>query len=164
MDKVLSDFGVQPILLAAQVVNFLILLLILRRFLYRPILKVLKQRQETIAQSLRNAQQIEERLQKTEEEKELVLEKAAKEAQKLIDEATVAANQVVADAHTKASSDMEKILEQGKQTIRLEKEKMQQEIREELADLVVLGIEKVAGKVLDKKVQKEIVERSIKEL
>ncbi len=145
MDKVLSDFGVQPILLAAQIVNFLILLLILKRFLYRPILKVLKQRQETIAQSLRNAQAVEERLQKTEEEKELVLDKAAKEAQKLIDEATVAANQVMADAHTK-------------------EEKMQQEIREELADLVVLGIEKVAGKVLDKKNQKEIVERSIKEL
>jgi len=162
--EILNQFGIQPVLLAAQVFNFTILFLILKKFLYQPILKMLKTRQDTIAKSLKEAEEIEKRLQKTEEEREKVLEKAALEAKKMIDETTQSASQIIAEAHTKASTDMEKILEQGRLSIKLEKEKMQQEIREELADLVVLGIEKVAGKILDKKTQKEIVERSIKEL
>lgn len=162
--EILNTFGIQPILLAAQVVNFAILLLILNKFLYKPVLKMLKTRQDTIAKSLKNAEEIEKRLQKTEEEREKKLEIAALESKKMIDEATQASAGIIAEAHTKASADMDKVLEQAKETIKLEKEKMQQEIRAELADLVVLGIEKVAGKVLTEKDQKEIVERTVRQL
>ena len=160
---ILDEFGIKPVLLAAQVVNFVVLFLILKKFLYQPILKVLQTRQDTIAKSLKDAEKIEKRLQQTDEEREKVLKLAALESKKLIDEATQASAQIIAEAHLKASSDMEKILEQARQAVRLEKEKMQQEIREELADLVVLGIEKVAGKVLTGKDQKEIVERTVKQ-
>lgn len=162
--ETLNQFGIQPVLLAAQVVNFLVLLIVLNTFLYQPILKVLKERQKRIAQSLKDAQEIEQRLQQTEEDKEKVLEDALREAQRIIDEATQAGKQIITEARIEASAGMDKILEQGRESIRLEKAKMQQEIREELADLVVLGIEKVAGKVLNRKDQKEIVERSIKDL
>src|SRR5207302_1605652 len=104
------------------------------------------------------------RLKKTEEERDKRLEDAAKEAQKMIDEATQAGNQVIAEAHAKAAQDMEKILEQGRQMVKLEKEKMQQEIREELAELVVIGLEKVAGKVLTQKDQKDIVRETVRQL
>jgi F-type H+-transporting ATPase subunit b len=161
---ILSTFGIQPVLLAAQVVNFLVLLFILQKFLYKPILKVLKQRQDMIAKSLKDAEKIEQGLKQTDEEREKVLEAAALEAQKLIDEATQASIGIIAEAHLKASADMEKILEQAKEQVRLEKEKMQQEIREELADLVVIGIEKVAGKVLTQKDQKEIVKKTVSQL
>ena len=70
---ILNQFGVQPILLAAQVVNFLILLFILKKFLYGPILKVLDSRKKTIEQSLKNAEEIERRLLETTEEKEKVM-------------------------------------------------------------------------------------------
>jgi len=117
-----------------------------------------------IAKSLKDAEKIEKRLQQTAEEREKVLEQAALESKKLIDEATQVSAGIIAEAHLKAAQDMEKVLEQAKGTIRLEKEKMQQEIKAELADLVVLGIEKVAGKVLDKKDQKAIVAQTVKQL
>ncbi len=85
--EILKQFGINPILLAAQVVNFLILLFILQRFLYKPLLKVLAERKKKIAESLKNAEEIEKRLLETEEEKEKILAKASTEAQKLLDDA-----------------------------------------------------------------------------
>src|SRR5688572_12301567 len=110
MESVVRDFGIQPVLLAAQVVNFLILLLILKKFLYGPILKVLETRKKRIEESLKNASVIELRLQKTEEEKEKVLEKAALEARKILDEATKSANLVIEEAHKKASQDIVELM------------------------------------------------------
>ncbi len=164
MEKILEQFGVQPILLAAQAVNFLILLFILKKVLYRPILKVLAERKRRIAESLKNAQEIEKKLIQTEEEREKALAKAASEAQRILDEATKSAGLLVADAKQKATQEMEKIVKKGGESIKLEREKMFQEIRTELADLVVVSLEKVVGKALSQKDQKDLIEKSVKDL
>lgn len=160
----LTDFGVQPILLTAQVVNFLILLFILKKFLYGPILKVLESRKQKIAESLKQAEEIEKKLAQTQEDREKALQKAADEAQRILNEATKSANQIIDEAHSKASKDIEEMVKKGQESIRLEREKMQQEIREELAELVSLGLQKVTGKVLTSKDQKELVNKTLKGL
>ena len=160
----LTDFGVQPILLAAQVVNFLVLLFILKKVLYKPMLKILADRKQKIAASLKNAEEIELKLQRTEEDREKKLAEATKEGSKLIDEATSSATLIIEEAHLKASKDMEKIVEDGRSQIESDREKMRQEIKSELADMVVLTFEKVAGKVLTDKDKQNLVERSIKNL
>lgn len=160
----LTDFGVKPILLIAQIVNFLILLYILKRFLYKPILKMLDERKEKISGGLKNAEEIEKKLNQIVAEREEQLKKASKEGEEIIKEATASANQIITEAHEKAGSDIEVIIEKAHQSIDLEKEKMRQEIRSELADLVVAGLEKVTGKILDKKDQEEMVKKTIKEL
>jgi F-type H+-transporting ATPase subunit b len=66
---ILHEFGVQPILLLAQIVNFAILFFLLRKFLYGPLLKILEQRRNTIKESLKNAEKIEKQLALTEEER-----------------------------------------------------------------------------------------------
>lgn len=157
----LNDFGVQPILLAAQIVNFLVLLFILKKLLYKPILKVLKERRDTIAQSLKNTEEIEKKLLKTEEERQKVLDKTTLEAKKIIEEASKSAELVVAEAHVKAQQDINGMVEKGRQTIVLEREKMQQEIREELSDIVTVSLKKIITESLDPKKQKEIVDRAI---
>ncbi len=164
MDQITKDFGIQPILLAAQVVNFLVLLYILKRFLYKPILKVLEQRKDTIAQSLKNAEEIETKLAKTEEQKELALEKAAKEAKGIMEDASKTATQIIQEAHSKASQDIEDLIAKNVESMKQEREKLHQEIRGELADIVVTTVQKVTGKVLTKKDQKDIIEKSIKGL
>ncbi|MBI2011529.1 F0F1 ATP synthase subunit B [Candidatus Daviesbacteria bacterium] len=164
MEQILKDFGIQPFLLAAQVVNFLILLLILKKFLYKPILRVLDERKSKIAQSLEEAAQIEKNLLKTEEDREKILNQAGIEAKQLIALASKSADEIISQAHQKAALDMQGILKKGEETIRLEKMRMQQEIREELGDLVVVSLQKIVGKVLNKKDQKEMINKSIKEM
>lgn len=150
--------------MAAQVVNFLILLFILKKVLYGPILKVLEQRKQRIAESLKNAEEIEKRLIQTEDEREKVLIKAASEAQRILDEATKSAGLLIADAKQKATREMEAIVKKGEASIKTEREKMFQEIRTELADLVVISLEKVVNKTLSQKDQKALIEKSVKDL
>lgn len=161
---ILTNFGVKPILLIAQIVNFTILLLILKRFMYKPLLKVLEERKKKIADSLKNAEEIEARLQKIGEDRERELTKAAKEAQAILDEATKNAQELVAEAHQKASQEAEKVFAKSSEQLKLEREKLQAQMRVELAGLVVAGLQKVSGKVLTKADQKDLIEQSLKNI
>ncbi len=161
---ILNNFGVQPVLLVAQIVNFLVLLFLLKKFMYGPLVKVLQQRKQTIAESLKNAEEIEKRLEQTTLEQEKRLEKAAKEARQIVDDATSNADQIIAAAHEKARADTEKFMVQAQQSVTQEREKVYSDMRAELSHLVILGFEKIAGKALSEKDQKELVEKSLKEL
>lgn len=164
MEKILADFGVQPILLAAQAVNFFILLFILKRFMYKPLLKVLEERKQKIAQSLKNAEEIELKLQKTEEDREKKLIKATEEAQKIIEEATKNASEIVNEAHVKAATDIEDLVSKAHEQIKMDRDRMQTELRGELADIVAFSMQKITGKVLTKKDQQGLVRDTIKKL
>lgn len=162
--EIFEQFGVQPVLLAAQAVNFLVLLFILKKFLYGPVLRVLEERKKRIAQSLKEAEEIEKKLAKTEEDRQKTLQKALDEAQRLIDDATKSANQIVSEARGKAVKDMEEIMKKGQEAVRLEKEKMRQEIRQELGELVAISLEKVVKKSLNLKDQKRLIQETLKEV
>src|SRR4030043_2475120 len=85
--EIFKSFGIQPALLIAQIVNFLIILILLKKFFYKPITKILEERKKRIEESLKNADLIEERLKKTEEKSAQILDETRKNAQDLIDEA-----------------------------------------------------------------------------
>lgn len=160
----LNDFGVKPVLLAAQAVNFLILLFILKKFLYKPILGMLEKRKEVVAESIKNAEEIEKKLQKISEEREEALKKASKEAEQVIKEATEAANRIISEAHTKAGEDIKKMVAKSEETMKLEREALHQEVKTEVSNLIVLAMQKVTGKVISTKEQKELIDKSVKGL
>ena len=162
--EILNQFGVQPILLAAQVVNFLILLFILKKFLYKPILKVLDERKKRIEDSLKNAREIEKRLAETEAEVEKVLAKALAEGQKILDQSKKEAVQIIEGANKKAEQILLKTVDDGKKIVELQKEILMRQIRENVGSLVGLVLEKVIGKQISKKDQVEIIEKEVKNL
>ena len=164
MDQILNQFGIKYILLLAQVVNFLVLLWILKRFLYKPILKVLEERKQRIAESLKNAEEIEKRLAETEEESEKKLSVASIEAKKILEETNKSVAQIIEEAHFRANKDMEEIVKKGQESINAEREKMHQEMREELAQIVVTALEKVTGKVITIKDQKKMIDDTVKRI
>jgi len=162
--EILNQFGINPILLAAQVVNFLILLFILKRFLYKPILKALQQRREKIAESLKNAEEIERKLLQTEEEREKALARASDEAQKIIDEGKLAVTQMIEEGRQKTSKEVESMLKEGQEVIKLQREQMEQEIRSDLSGLVVTALNKITGKIVNKEDQKQMIDKIVKGL
>jgi F-type H+-transporting ATPase subunit b len=162
--EILNQFGINPLLLAAQVVNFLILLFILKKFMYKPILKVLDERKERIAQSLKNAEEIERKLALTEEEKDKILAMASSEAQKMIDETKKEIDALKVELTQNAQEQAEGIIKKGQEAARSEAEKMKQEIMVNMAEIVAKGMEKVTGKVLNKKDRENIIEKEIKNL
>lgn len=161
---VLTEFGINGWLLSAQVVNFLILLFILKRFFYKPLLKVLEERKQKIAQSMKNAEEIEKTLAKTEEDREKRLEKAADEAKKILGEAQRSAVDIIEEARSKASDDIASMVKKGQASLEIERERLHQEIRAELAEIVGIALEKVIDKALSSKEQKALIEKSVKEI
>lgn len=160
---ILNQFGVKPILLFAQIVNFILLLYILKRLLYKPLLKVLEERKSKIAESLKNAEQIELKLAEIEKSRDKKLEAAAKESKKMIDEAMASANQIIAESHEKALEQTKQMIAKSEEQMALERDKMHQEIRSEIADLVALGLQKVAGKVLTSKDKEELAKSALRD-
>lgn len=161
---ILEQFGINPLLLTAQVVNFLILLFIMRKFLYGPIVKVLEDRKKKIEDSLKGAREIERRLTEIGEKETEAILNSAKEGEKLVKEAVERGNQIIDEANKEAERVIIKATRQAETIMISEREKLQREVKENIADLIFLVLQKATGKVLTKQDQKKIVETSIKEL
>lgn len=162
MEKIFADFGVNPILLAAQIVNFLVVLFILQKLVYKPLLKLLDERKRKIEESLENAEKIQLELEETELKRAQVIENAIEEGKKIISEATAQGSQMMAESQAKAKADMEAMMEQGMQMIAGEKEKMKTEVKTEVAAMIGMSLEKVLGSGLDSKAQTKLVEDAVK--
>lgn len=160
----LSDFGIQPILLAAQIVNFLVLLWILKRLLYKPILKILEERKQRIAQSLKNAEEIERRLTELGEREDEAMLKSAREGEKLIKQATEASAAIIEDGKRRYEEILRKAVEDAKELTKLEKIKLEQEVKDHLSEIVTLALKSVTGKLITTKDQKKMVEEAVSEI
>jgi len=161
--NILDQFGINPILLAAQVVNFLVLLFILKKLLYKPLLKVLDERKKTIERSLKNAEEIELKLQKISDEESSRLAKATLESEKVIKGAEELKTQIISEAKIHAAEVTEKMIVEAKGQLQMEREKLRSDVMGELGEVVALSLEKIIGRI-DKNKQKELIEKSIKEL
>src|SRR5581483_10771761 len=84
--ELFRDFGFEPTLFFAQIINFLILAYVFKRFLYKPILKVLKDREHKIKQGLKDADQAAADRQNAEAERERIIKQAGVEAEKILTE------------------------------------------------------------------------------
>ena len=162
--EILNQFGVQPILLAAQVVNFLILLFILKKFLYKPILKVLDERKSRIEESLKNAQEIQQKLLETEKEKEEILARASKDVEKMLIEAKKEIEAIKEEGKLQAEQLAAKIIKRGEDEARAGGERMEQAIMAKVAEIVAVGMEKVTGKSFNSKERKEMIEKTMRNL
>lgn len=161
---ILSKLGIDWRLLIGQIINFLVVLLILYKFAYHPILNMLKKREEKIAKSLSDAQKIEENLKQAEVQKNEIAIQARKEAEEMIKKTETAGEKLMAELAEKAQSEAEKIMAKAKKQIEEEKSKMLSEVKKYTVDLVVAVTEKIlAEKITDKK-DRELIEGSIKDI
>lgn len=158
---VLTSFGIKPVYLIAQAVNFFILLFVLKKLLYQPILKILNDRKQKIADSMKNAEEIQKRLEQSEIDREKKLKKAIEEAQEIINEAKKSADEIVKEAQAKAQADVTSLIERSEQSLKVEREKLRQEMRSELSQLVVAAMQKVSPRVLTKADQQTIIQDSL---
>lgn len=162
--EILNQFGIQPVLLAAQIVNFLIILLVLKRFFYKPIVKMLDDRKKRIEESLQNADQIEEKLQKTEEKTAEILEKARSQAQEIISEAKTTAQRIYVEASSESREAGEQILSLARLEMAKERENMKQELEKETMTLVADIVQKVLGKTLKPSEKQSLTQKAVSEM
>ncbi len=163
MESIIQTFHIDWKLIAAQMVNFAIVVAVLWFFALKPLAKKMSERTKTIEKSLEEAKTISRNVQKSEEDRERAVADARGAAQKILDEAKSLALSDREKNLNEAKLLVQKVVMDGKKQLALEKEKMVQDIKNETADLVILATTKLLEKMVDKKIDKELVNKALDE-
>jgi len=159
----MSGLGVSGWTLAAQVVNFIILLLLLYFFAYKPVMKMLDERWRKIKDSMEEVQKVKAQAAQTEEEFKKKIEAASKEGQEVIARAMRTGEEARQRAQAEAKQEAQALVEKARVEIQRERDETIGELRQEFADLTVVAAEKVIGKSLDKEAHRQIIDQVLDE-
>ncbi len=138
-----------------MLVSFTIVFLILRKFAWKPILNILKQREERIEKALKAAQDARIEMQKLQANNEQIVAEARKQADNIIKEAREIKEKIIAEAKQQASIEAEKVFAASKLAIENQKIQAMNEIRNQIAELSVLIAEKIVRKELQNNEQQK---------
>jgi len=159
-----DTFGFDWKIFFSQVISFVIVALVLRRFAYKPILAVLEERRQRIAEGLLNAEKIKQQLAEAEQRHAEILAKANAQAQKMIDEARESAAHVGERKQQEAIAAAEQIVAKAREASAIEHERTMTELKRELGRLVVDTTAKVTGKVLTSEDQRRLQEEASRQI
>jgi len=147
-------------LLFWMLLSFSLVLIILKKFAWKPILGALKDRQNSIEQALQAADKAKEQMAKLQADNEKILAEARLERDKLIKEARELKDQIINDARLKAGEEGNKMIEAARAAIQNERVAAIDQIRQMVANLSVDIAQKLLLKQLeDEKSQKELIEK-----
>lgn len=160
MNIVTPDFG----LIFWHTITFLIVLFVLGKFAWSPILSSLKEREDSIDEALNAAKKAKLEMQKLHADNEKLLQEARLERDRILRDAQSAANSIMNEAKDKASAEGARMIENARLAINTEKQAALAEVKNLAANLSIDIAEKILKRELsDEKAQKELVNEFIKE-
>ena len=146
-ESVLGALGVNWKLFVAQLLNFGVVLFVMWKWVYTPLLKIIDSRTAKIDKGLKDAEAAAAAKSGAEKASEEAILAARKEAQRLLEEGQKAAEVQRSELKAKTQAELALLVQQGKDTLAAEKEKMVRDARAEIAELAVM----IAGKALGEK-------------
>ncbi len=162
--EILKEFGIDGYLLGAQVVNFLIVLFLLKKFLYKPVLELLKKRENTIKEGIEKAEQARIRLEKVVEEEKRILKTATESAKKIIEHAKQDAIDISKQIQEDSKKQAEKMIQDAQSQIARESVNAEKRLTTYIARVAAQFLQKSLSQFFSEKEQKEVLQRAIKEL
>lgn len=162
--EILSSLGINLPLMLSQCVNFTLLFVLLSAVLYKPVNKMLAQRQARIAEGLEKAQIADQRAAEAEQAYQERIEEARREGQAIIAQATETGEKARQEILVKAREEAEIIKQRGREELELERKQVQADLRNEAVSLAVAMTRKVLSEALGEADQHRIVERVIRQI
>jgi len=160
----MSSIGIDWKILIPQIINFLILFLILRWLLYKPILKILGERKRKIEESMALAEKTKKESEELEIRNQEKIAKVKEEAKIIIDQTREQVQEEAKKMKEETAREIEKLKEKSRGEIEFERKKMVASLREELANLILLASGKLTRESVTIEVQKQLVNEIIEEL
>jgi len=154
---------VHPFWVLVSIVNFVVILYLLRRYLWGPILTVLANRAEKIREGLAMAEAAKVEREKMKAEVERLLADARRDAQAIAERMTKAAEAAAAEIRTQAKAEADRIRERGREDAKQLHDQALAQLRSELAGMVVLAASRVLGRELDPEKHRALIEQSLDE-
>jgi F-type H+-transporting ATPase subunit b len=161
MELVKPEFG----LVFWMLVSFLIVLFILGKFAWKPILKALKERETSIEDALRSADKAREAMENLKADNEKLLSEARAERERMLREARDTKDAIINEAKGKATTEANRLLQMAREAITNEKLAAITELKNQVATLSIEIAEKILREQLkDAGKQKELAEKYLKEV
>ena len=159
----MTDLGLNIPSLIVFIVNFLLLLAILRIFAYKPILSIMDRRANQIRDSLEAADRAREEAAKSGAETQVQRQEARLEGQRLIEQARQMAERYREEERERARQEGEAFLSRARDDIQRERDAALQEVRSQFGDLAILAAERVIDRSLDQSAHRDIIEQVLRE-
>lgn len=161
---ILEKFGVDPILLVAQIVNFLIILFILKKFLYKPILELLNKRKITIKEGLKQAEEARLKLEKIIIEEKQILKNAQLQARKIIEDARQESVDTAREIHEGSKKQTEKMLNDARAQMAREFQQTEKRLAVNVSKIAVSFLQKSLEKFFSGKEQEKVMVEALKQI
>lgn len=161
---VLHNFGVEWQLLLAQIVNFLIIFYLLKRFLYKPLFNLLKKRETAIKEGLSKADESKKALEEALEKEKKIIKDAHDTAKKIVQEAKEQAEVVAKEIEEKAKKQADNMIANAKIQIEMEARTAEKELEKHVSELSIALLKKSLDHVFTDKEQAEVVKKATKEI
>lgn len=164
MEEVLNNFGVEWQLLLAQIINFVIIFYLLKRFLYKPIFNMLKKREDAIKQGLSKADESKKALDEALVKEKKIIKEAQDTAKKIIQEAKENSVTVAKEIEEKAKKQADQMVADARVQIDREARQAEKELEKHVGELSVKILKQSLDNVFTDKEQTEVVAKATKAL
>jgi F-type H+-transporting ATPase subunit b len=162
---VLADLiSVVPGLMVWTVIAFGLTFILLRRFAFGPVQRIIDQRRDRIREALDEADKAR---QESRQLRELTLEEreeAKRQREQILEESRRQAQTLFEQARKSAEEDLHERLEKNQQELEAENRRIQEQMRRDVVELTLLAAERVTGKALDAEDQRRLIDETIEEL
>jgi F-type H+-transporting ATPase subunit b len=159
-----SNFLVPNGTFVVELVAFLLVLAALARYVLPVLNKQMEERQRTIRQALDDAETARRRAEEAEAEYRRTIETARQEARGTVDEAAKLGEQLRAELRQRGDQEYERIISRAQSDIDSSARRAAEELRQQLADMVITVVEKVVGEGLDTQAHRSLIDRTIAEV
>jgi F-type H+-transporting ATPase subunit b len=162
--EALGKLGIDWKILLLQIANFVILLYLLNRFLYKPILKLFRDRSTKIEAGLKTADDLKRQAAESETRQRQFIEEAKKEARRIVEHATKLGDDEKKKIIEMANDESRRIVERAMLEIGQEKKNIMNVVKKEVGELVVALSVSMVKKTIDEKAQKQLLDEAVKEV
>jgi len=158
-----SSLGINLPLLVAFLINFAVLFILLKIFLYKPILKMLDERAKKTQEGMELAEATKKEYEQAKAEVQRQIEKGRQEAQAIVTQATQVGERLKGESREEAAKQAQTIIDRTKAELATERDQLVGRLRKEFVDISIAAAEKVIKETLDKEKHKKLIEETLQQ-
>ena len=159
----MESLGVNGLAILLHAINFLILLFLLQRFLYKPVMTMLDQRATTIRESVEAAERARQESARADQERLEALREARRQAEEIVTRAQQEADRIRSERLAQAQDEAQRIVTRAQEEATAERQQAMQELQGQVADLAVLAASRIISRSLDPQAHRALVEEFLAE-
>ena len=158
-----ASLGINLPLLVVFIINFIVLLVLLRLFLFKPVLKMLDERAQRTKEGMELAEATKKEYEQAKGEVQKQIEKGRQEAQAIIAQAMQVGERLKEESRQEAAKQAQTIIDRTRTELEVERDKIVKDLRQEFVDISIAAAEKVIKETLDREKHRKLIEETLQE-